>query len=221
MFNSKKKEEIRLARSVPDTISEYSYNLIIGAMLLYGFIVNALLVAFAGDFVAKINPIALVVGYFIAVIVAAIMVHASKNPIVSFIGYNLIVVPIGALMSQFVPSYDPQNIVAAITVTAMVTVVMMFLGTTFKGFFSKIGVVLFAALIIGAIAELIAMLFGYGGDLFNWLFVIIFSVYIGYDWYKAQAYGKTVDNAIDSSVDLYMDIINVFIRLLSLFSRDD
>jgi FtsH-binding integral membrane protein len=44
---------------------------------------------------------------------------------------------------------------------------------------------------------------------------------MGFDWYRAQAYPKTVDNAIDSAVDLYLDIINLFIRLLEIFGKKD
>ena len=50
---------------------------------------------------------------------------------------------------------------------------------------------------------------------------MIFSLYIGYDWYRAQAYPKTLDNAVDSAIDLYIDIVNLFLRILALMSRDD
>ena len=32
-------------------------------------------------------------------------------------------------------------------------------------------------------------------------------------------YPKTVDNAVDCALDIYLDIINIFIRLLALLSR--
>lgn len=44
----------------------------------------------------------------------------------------------------------------------------------------------------------------------------IFSLYIGYDWVKAQMYVKTVDNAVDSALDIYLDIINLFLQLLRI-----
>ena len=60
---------------------------------------------------------------------------------------------------------------------------------------------------------------GYGGNIFNWFFIIIFSLYIGYDWHVAQSYSKTVDNAIDSAIDLYLDLINLFLRILDILDR--
>ena len=86
-------------------------------------------------------------------------------------------------------------------------------------FFSKLGLTLFLSLGIGLLVEIIASLLGYQGDSFNWLFVAIFFLYIGYDWHKAQSYSKIVDNAIDSAIDLYLDLINLFVRILDLLDN--
>ena len=134
----------------------------------------------------NINPIIFLIGYFILAIAGSIIVTTSNTPIFSFIGYNMICIPIGGLLAICIPEYPIDAILAAIAATTFVTVVMMFLGVTFPKFFSKLGIVLLISLIVGLIAEVIAMILGYGGDLFNWLFVIIFSLYIGYDWHKAD-----------------------------------
>ena len=220
MFNSKKRKEARM-KSEGAIVSDQKYNIIIGAMLLYGFIMNAIMVLLTGQFFMEMNPIVFLIGYFVSALIGSIMVNVSKNPIVSFIGYNLIVVPIGALLSICLPGYSIGLILSAIIVTAVIAAIMMLLGSMFPQFFSKIGLTLFIALLVGIIAEFVAMLLGYGGDIFNWIFVIIFSLYMGYDWYRAQAYPKTVDNAIDSAVDLYLDIINIFVRLLEIFGKKD
>ena len=47
-----------------------------------------------------------------------------------------------------------------------------------------------------------------------------YSADIWYDWAKAQNNVKTLDNAIDSAVALYLDVINLFLRLLGS-SKDD
>ena len=49
---------------------------------------------------------------------------------------------------------------------------------------------------------------------------IIILGYIGYDWAKAQEKRKTLDNAVDSAVDLYLDVINLFVRLLGSKDND-
>jgi FtsH-binding integral membrane protein len=108
----------------------------------------------------------------------------------------------------------------AMTLTGMVTATMMLLALIKPSFFLGLGRTLFFALIIGIVAEIVATwLLGYRGALFDWLFVILFSGYIGYDVAKSQAYPKTLDNAVDSALDIYLDIINLFIRLLSILGR--
>ena len=217
MFDSKKRKEARM--KFDDQISASRYNGIIGGTLLYGFLLNALLVLVAGEFVSNTNPMVFFIAYFIMVIVGSFLANWSTNPIVSFIGYNLIAVPIGALLSIALPFYASELILTAILVTAAVTAIMMILSMQFPHVFEKLGMALFISLLVGLVAEIIASLLGYGGDLFNWLFVLIFSLYIGYDWHKAQTYPKTIDNAIDSAIDLYLDIINLFVRLLSILSK--
>ena len=219
MFNSKKRKASRM--EAIETIDARKYNTVIGATLLYGFIVNVLLVLVARNFFMAMNPIAFLIGYFVLAFAGSIIVNVSRKPIFSFLGYNMICVPIGGLLAICVPEYPIGSIIAAILATALVTGAMMILGMVFQEFFSKLGIVLFISLLIGIVVEFIATLFGYGGDIFNWIFVIIFSLYIGYDWYKAQQYPKTIDNAIDSAVDLYLDIINLFIRLLEIFGKKD
>lgn len=55
--------------------------------------------------------------------------------------------------------------------------------------------------------------------IFNWVFVLIFGGNIGYDWYRAQNVAPTADNAIDCTCARYMDIVNLFIRLLRIFEK--
>jgi FtsH-binding integral membrane protein len=96
---------------------------------------------------------------------------------------------------------------------------MMILASILPNLFSRMGTALFIALSVSLLANFIAMLLGYNGDAFNWIFVIIFSLYIGFDWYRAQQFPKTLDNAIDCVLDLYLDIINLFLRILEIISR--
>ena len=47
----------------------------------------------------------------------------------------------------------------------------------------------------------------------------IFALYIGFDIYRSQQFEKTVDNAVDCALDIYLDIANLFIRLLSIIAK--
>ena len=150
------------------------------------------------------------------------MAAKSTNPMVSFIGYNLVVLPIGVLLSLLLLGFPVGIVVKAMALTGMVTATMMLLAIIRPQFFLGLGRTLFLTLIIGIVAEVVATwLFGYRGAIFDWLFVILFSGYIGYDVAKSQAYPKTLDNAVDSALDIYLDVINLFIRLLSILGRRD
>ena len=61
--------------------------------------------------------------------------------------------------------------------------------------------------------------FGIHHGILDWIVVLIFCGYIGYDWSRANQIPKTIDNAIDSAAALYMDIINLFLRILRILGR--
>lgn len=201
-------------------LSKRKYNLIIGLVLLYGLILNIFMVNFCQPLVVGINPIVFIVSYIVSCSVGVILTKSS-SALVSFIGYNFIVVPIGVVLTICLPNYDPQLIMMSIIATSIVVFLFIVLSILYPKFFMRLGVILISALIFGIIAEIICMLFGYTGDLFNWLFVIIFSFYVGYDWVKAQSLEYTVDNAVDSAVSIYLDIINLFLRLLEIMAKKD
>jgi len=94
------------------------------------------------------------------------------------------------------------------------------LGAAYPKAFLSIGRALFFALIATILAEVGLMIFtGSVPGIFDWIVVLIFAGYIGYDWARAQALPKTYDNAVDCAASLYVDIVILFMRLLRLFSR--
>jgi FtsH-binding integral membrane protein len=56
-------------------------------------------------------------------------------------------------------------------------------------------------------------------SIIDWIVVIIFCGYIGYDWARANNIPKTFDNAVDSAAALYIDMINLFVRILRILGR--
>lgn len=218
--NSSERKKARMQGADFDKLSLRQYNLIIGLTVLYGFVVNAIMVWQLSDFFIKMNPTVLLIGYFAMVIIGTLMAN-SKSALVSFIGYNFIVVPIGSLVAINVPFYEVSSVISAIVATAGVVAVMIIISSLYPRLFQKMGPALFIALLLGLVACVIATFMGYAGNAFHWFFVILFSLYVGYDWFRAQSYPRTLDNAVDSAIDLYVDAINLFIRLLAIFGRND
>lgn len=197
------------------------YNLIIGLTLCWGFALNWLIVSSVPtEFLLSINKWVFFIGYFISCLIGVSLFNDSEKPWVSFAGYNLVVIPFGLILNLIISQYDEAIVIDAVRITGLVTAWMMVLASLFPKLFRKAGKGLTVALFVVIIVEWLDYLFfnrSYG--FFDWVLVLIFCGYIGYDWGKANRIPKTVDNAIDSAAALYMDIINLFIRILRIFGR--
>ena len=221
-----RRKELRFEMDVAEQISAQHFNLIMCGVLAWGFLVNALMVGFLTEpifaLLQGVRPVVLIIGYLVLGIGGVVLSAKSDNPWISFLGFNMLVLPMGVMLCLLLPAIPAYIVNKALILTGIVTATMVVLGVTFPQLFLGIGRTLFVALLVGLIAEVVAtLLLGYTGAAFDWLFVLIFSGYIGYDIAKSQAYPKTVDNAVDCALDIYLDIINLFIRLLSILSRRD
>lgn len=153
-----------------------------------------------------------ILGIFLAV--------KSDNPLISFIGYNMIVFPFGVIIGPVLNQYSPDIVRNAFGVTAAVTFIMGLAGTIFPAFFARLGAALFLSLFCLVLVR-IAQIFIPALDLtvIDYFGAGLFSLYIGYDMYRANNIPKTVDNAIDISVDLYLDIVNLFLHILRIMGK--
>ncbi|OIQ44582.1 MAG: hypothetical protein BM565_13850 [Gammaproteobacteria bacterium MedPE] len=202
-------------------ISAAAYNITIGLCLFWGFFVNWLMVV-------NIDPASLTsiptwmffIGYFASCFFGMYLFNSSDKPIVSFIGYNFVVVPFGLIINIVVSVYDDTLVMEAIRITGGVTLVMMILGSMYPKFFKKISGALTVALLAVIVIELVQIyVFGIHHNWIDWAVAVIFCGYIGYDWGRANQIPKTYDNAVDSAAALYMDIINLFLRILRILGR--
>ncbi len=219
-----RKEERMMNYAGGEILSDRSYNLALGGTVFYGLAVNAIICMLVGDSVKNVNPMLLLIGYAVSCFIGIMLSKHSDNPIVSFIGYNLVVVPIGFVLSLVVSAYigaGMGNLVfQAIVYTTVITFCMVGLSITMPDFFSRIGGILLASLFGLIIAEILALFFFPGAqNIFSWIGAAIFSLYIGYDYWKSQEYPKTLDNAVDSALDIYLDIINLFLRILEILGN--
>lgn len=224
VFSARKEE--RLNSGVGDQISVRRYNAVMLLTLLWGFLVNTVMVYYFAipimRLLSGVGPLWIFIGYFVLAIAGIAISARSTNPWISFLGYNLLVLPIGVLLCLILPGIPVAIVTKALLLTGIVTATMTLLGLVAPNVFLGMGRTLFIALIVGILAELVAtFLFHYSGTAFDWIFVVLFSGYIGYDVAKSQIYPKTVDNAVDCALDIYLDIINIFIRLLALLSRKE
>ena len=143
------RKQARLESGESDRLTLRSYNLVITAVLAYGLLLNAVIVsAFAPQiaaFFAGVSPWMWLLAYLVPTIVGVIMAARSANPFVSFVGYNLVVIPIGLLLALVIPGVSPAVVSKAMLLTAMVTATMMVLAVVHPRVFLGMGRTLFIA----------------------------------------------------------------------------
>lgn len=200
------------------------YNSIIVGVLAWGLLVNYVLCKTVGNVLDSMNPIVFLVGYAVLAISGTILSARSQKPLISFLGYNMVVIPFGLVISTLVDGYtkiDPSIVTYAFLYTLLIAAGMFSLILIKPELFAHMGGALGGVLIGVILCEIVLAIFHVQQQVTDWIVAGLFSLYIGYDIYRSQQYPKTVDNAIDSALDIYMDLANLFIRLLSILAKRD
>ena len=205
-------------------ISARAYNGIMLGVLLWGLLVNVVLCATLGDVVSRINPIVFTILYVICAFAGIMIAGGSDKPIISFLGYNMVVIPFGLVISALVEIYggiESQIVMYAFLYTLVITLGMTGSALAFPQLFSKLGGALAGILLGLLVCEIVLLILGLSQSVSDWVAAGLFSLYIGYDVYRSQQFPKTVDNAVDCALDIYLDIANLFIRILRLLAKKD
>ena len=205
-----------------DTLSASMYNFMIGLTLLWGLGLNVVMLDVVPlETLQSIPTWLFLVGYFVMALTGIFLNVSSSNPAVSFLGYNLVVVPLGLLLCLAIPGFEQSAIQMAVIQTGMAVILMVLGATLFPKLALSLGPFLFMALLGLIIAQLVSIfVFDTMPTVLNVIGVGIFCGYLAYDWASAQSADKTLDNAIDAACALYLDIINLFMHLLKLSSSD-
>ena len=207
-----------------DLIGARAYNAIMLGVLLWGLLVNVLLCVYASGFVRQIHPLAFLIGYLVCAFAGVRIAARSTRPLISFLGYNLVVVPFGLVISVMVEAYGgigSSVVSAAFVYTMLIAGGMGALVMIVPSFFEKLGGALLGCLFGLLICEIVLLIFRVEQSVTDWVAAGIFSLYIGYDIHRSQQFPKTVDNAVDCALDIYLDLANLFIRLLEIMGKRD
>ena len=209
-----------------EIISDFAYNAILLGVVLWGLLSNFLLCRFLGPqlYWWNVNPVVLLIGYFVCALAGTIIAARSHKPLISFLGYNLVVVPFGVMLAIVVEGYggiDARVVTDAFLYTLFITVGMTGAALAFPKLFSRLGGALLGTLGGLVICEILLLIFRVDQSVTDWIAAGLFSLYIGYDVYRSQQFARTVDNAVDCALDIYLDIANLFLRLLSILGKKD
>lgn len=161
---------------------------------------------------------------FVVVIVLSARIH-KMNPLTAKILFLLYSGLTGLTLSSIFIIYDIMSIVYTFAITSGLFLVFGLIGYFTKLDLTKLGIYLVMALFGIIIASIINIFIG--SETFNLglciIGIIIFLAYIAYDIQiiKRNMFGiENEDNlVIYSAFQLYIDFINLFIRLLQFFGK--
>ena len=208
-MNFQERKARREIQSQEDVISAKLYNIIIGATLALGFIINVLVILLLLPSIADMTDTAYIVSISVFALSGIIIVYLTKNPVLGVFGYVLFSISVGIFWA-FLVSCDIESVLLAVILTGIVTIAMSLLSVSWPTLFSSACFMIPVCLILVVITTVAAAIMGYNGDWFSWIFVTVFSLRIGRDFREAQQYPKTIDNAIDAALHLYLDIMILF-----------
>jgi hypothetical protein len=202
-----------------DTIGIRSYYLIISVIVLWGLILTAIIASMSTGL--NLNGWQFLYIGFALPIAGCFTISLSDNLFLKFIGYHMIVVPFGIiiepLINHYMHSSNPNVVSNSIFITIAITVLMCGAGVCFPKFFEKIKNVLFIGLIALLFVLVGCIIFQvHNLGIISYFAALLFSLFIGYDMHRAYSVTKTIRNAIDIAVGLYLDILNLFLYILKI-----
>jgi FtsH-binding integral membrane protein len=217
MANLFKSSAFKPQSGVRNAISDNAFYLIIGVMVVIGLITMSWAANYAVEehivFSAKWQF--WVVGLVIPIL-GILLSGFSNVPLFSFIGYMMVTIPVGIILGPALQKYDPAVITRAALLTMGIVILMTTVAFIKPSWFENMGGPLFSAL-IGLLLVRIAQVFVpelQDLRIVDYISAGIFSLYVGYDMYRAQHASRTVDAAIDIAVALYLDVVNLFLSVL-------
>lgn len=180
---SRRRKEARIHAYDGRILTAREYNVAIFSMILYGLVVNFLICFFCSDMAVTVNSFVFFLTYLVCVIVGCVMSTASTNPVAGFVGYNLIVLPSGVVISVAVQEYGglgSEVVTESFLVATLIIATMTLFAVLNPQFRNRLGILLFMALMGLIAAEVILLFMGMESSVISWVSAIILSFYISY-----------------------------------------
>lgn len=202
---------------------------------MFTWLFVGLLITFASGYALSLNQSlmyqVLAIGVFpiaIAEIVIALILGLriqKMNPVTMRILYIIYSILTGVTFSAIFVYFKMSSLISIFIMTAIIFALLAFYGYTTKRDLTKLGSIIFIGLIGILIGSLVNMLIfkSAAADIgIAIVGVIVFVGYIAYDVNKVKYLVDAVGEdkaAVYGAFQLYLDFINLFIRLLELFGK--
>ncbi|MBR2247794.1 MAG: Bax inhibitor-1/YccA family protein [Bacilli bacterium] len=149
----------------------------------------------------------------------------KMKPITTKILYILFTITTGITFSALFVVYELGSIIFIFLLTAIIFGVLAFYGYITKRDLTNFGVILLVTLLVIIVASILNALFFHSSSLhlgITILGVLVFMGFVVYDMQKIKQMLPTIGEekaAVFGAFQLYLDFINLFIRLLELFGK--
>lgn len=150
---------------------------------------------------------------------------AKMHPLTMKILYVIYSILTGVTFSVIFVAFEVSSLISIFIITAIIFALLAFYGYTTKRDLTKIGTIALIALlgiIIGGILNIFIFKSTMFDTVLTMLGVLIFIAYIAYDVNKVKQLMLAIGEekaAVYGAFQLYLDFINLFIRLLELFGK--
>lgn len=165
----------------------------------------------------------LIIAELVVVIFLSARLHKMSETTakISFILYSFLT---GLTFSSVFVVYQITSILYVFLVSALLFGIFAVIGATTKIDLSKLGTILLMLLVGIIICTIINLFIGSEGfDLVLCIIgLVVFMIYVAYDMQKIKQLENIYEGdklAIIGALELYLDFINIFLRLLQLFGR--
>ena len=162
---------------------------------------------------------------FVLVIVLSAFSH-KMNYLISVLLFILYSFITGLTFSSIFIVYQMSSIISIFLIASLLFGLFALLGYTTKIDLSKFSTILFMILLGGIIVSIVNLFLN--NDLIDiiisWVLLIVFFGITAYDMQKIKRIAYEIDDSkkvtIICALDLYLDFINIFLKILSLFGEN-
>ncbi|MDO4806634.1 MAG: Bax inhibitor-1 family protein [Coriobacteriales bacterium] len=224
---SRYENSLSTQQSVP-TISRRAYNLLTYGLVTVSFLITWGMYGFVNGgglsrALGGVNPLLLLVAYLAGTIGGFVLMGIGKSKqsvAVSLVGYAIFTATFGGTLALLLTRYNVGTIYYAFAITACISGIFLILGVMFPEFFAAIGRILFASLLAIIVVELVATIFFHADQtIFDYIVVLLFCGFLGYDSYLMSSDAPTVPNSIFYASEIYIDIVNILVRVLDIMDN--
>lgn len=208
-----------------DTMSQSAFMTLVTFFTLAGVGFCAFFAAISHDWNlqawSKGQILIFMIGLFLVALGGTWLYNVSDKPLFSATGYALVAGPFGLMIGPVLGTFAPSHIAKALVITLVTTAVLGILGAMIPEDLNRWAHYAFGALLILLLGQFIVPFLGVGAlHLWDWVGLVVFGGLVVFDFNRAMHEERTLDKAIDSAADIFLDILNMFLRVASLLGDD-